>query len=218
MFSLSQCGVEMVYPAQIPPLGGFCTKGVYEYCRPVVRNAEVLAVIFVENILTDSEQQRYRLFQHVDASLLDTMQTHFTEQDCIRTADILESYILFLLDRYGDTTFIPTDGLIENIKSYIAENLLYDFSMKDLSAVFNYNEKYLGRLFKRKTGHTVKEYCNAAKVERAKALLSNYSLRICDVATRAGFNNVTYFNCVFHHITGVSPHAFRERTEHTVLL
>lgn len=53
--------------------GGFCAKGVYEYCRPVV--------------------------------------------------------------------------LMENTKSYIEENLLYDFSMADIAAVLSYNKKSTVKMF-----------------------------------------------------------------------
>ncbi len=192
--------------------GGFCVKGVYEYCRPVVRDGEVVAVVFVGNILTDSEAQKLKLRKHIKKmSLLKTMQTDFSEKDCVRTADVVESYILFLLDRYGDTPKEAANALIGNIKSYIEENLLYDFSMTDLSAVFNYNEKYLGRLFKTKTGLTIKEYCNQAKVEKAKKLLKHSQTRISDIATQSGFNNVTYFNRMFRTVAGISPQEYRDK-------
>ena len=121
----------------------------------------------------------------------------------------MESYIRFLLDQYGETPQKPMDALIENIKSYITENLLYDFSMADLSAVFNYNEKYLGRLFKSKVGCSIADYCNAAKIEKAKSLLKNNRIPISSVAAQAGFNNVTYFNRVFRKRTGLSPQEYR---------
>ena len=191
------------------PCAGYCTKGIYEYCRPVIRNDMVVAVIWVGNILTDDPKQQERLSRYVKKSLLRTMQTNFTHEDCERIADLLESYIHYLLDRYGETTKESFDVLIENIKSYIDENLLHDFSMADLSTVFNYNEKYLGRLFKQKTGNTIKEYCNIAKIKKARHLLQNSNLNIADIAGQVGYNNVTYFNRIFKRITGLSPQEYR---------
>lgn len=191
--------------------GGFCIKGVYEYCHPVVRGSDVLSVIFIGNILSNNKAQHFTLRKHFDESLLETMQTNFSEKDCIQTADLLESYILHLLDKYGDTPRQPTDALIENIKNYIAENLLYDFSMSDLSAVFNYNEKYLGRLFKSKTGYTIKEYCHACKIEKAKSLLKTSNLSITDISAQSGFNSVSYFNRIFKRITDISPQQYRSK-------
>ena len=193
--------------------GGFCTKGVYEYCHPVIRGDDVLAVIFIGNILTDSTQQRNILKKQFDDTLIATMQTDYPEQACVRTADILESYILLLLEKYGNTAGISNDTLVRNIKNYINENLLFDFSMSDLSVVFNYNEKYLGRLFKHKAGCTIKEYCNASKIELSKILLENKELSISDISARSGFNNVTYFNRIFKRITGLSPQEYRNTKE-----
>ena len=127
-----------------------------------------------------------------------------------RTAEILASYILFLLEMYGDSTQQSSDILLENIKNYIEENLLYDFSMADLAAMFNYNEKYLGRLFKSKTGNTVAEYCNIRKIEKAKGLLKKSRLSIADIASQSGYNNVTYFNRIFKKITGRTPEEYRD--------
>ena len=116
------------------PMAGFCTNGVYEYCRPVIHNDRVICVIFIGNILMDSEEQRKKLTARVDAELLETMEQQFTLADCEETADILESYIHFLFDRYGieNKTFDP---LVENIKSYLREN--QEITVEELAAAFN---------------------------------------------------------------------------------
>ena len=191
------------------PFGGRCIMGVYEYCQPVILNDTVVAVVFVGNIYTGSEKQLKRLRTNVDPDLYPTMQHNFSEDDCKRVAGIVTSYILFLMDRYGATEKSAFDPLLDNIKSYINENLLYDFSMTDLSVAFNYDEKYLGRLFKSRTGLSVKEYCNKRKTETAKKLLTETNLSIADIAVQTGYNNVTYFNRIFKRITGISPRQYR---------
>lgn len=193
------------------PIAGLCTNGVYEYCRPVIYDERVICVIFVGNILPDDPAQRKRLEAWADPSLLETMEKSFTFQDCVQTADVLESYILLLFDRYGieDKTFDP---LVENIKNYIRENLAYDFTMEELAAAFNYTPKYLGRMFKRRTGYTVKEYYNRSKVLQAKRLLAETNLSIEHIAVQAGFNSAAYFDRVFRNLTGLSPQAYRSTT------
>ena len=193
------------------PIGGFCAKGVYEYCRPVLRGDDVLCVIFIGNILTDSDRQHQILRKHTDPALLETMQQNCTEQDCAKVADLLESYLFFLFEAYGYTLNEPSDALIDNIKNYITENLSWDFSMTELSGVFNYNPKYLGRLFKVKTGCSIKEYCNRCKLETAKQLLKSTKLTILEVSARSGFNNVTYFDRQFRKHTGLSPREYRAK-------
>jgi len=190
-------------------IGGLCSKGVYEYCRPIVRNNDVPAVIFVGNILTDDKHQHYILQKQFGIALLDTMQPDVSQKTCVQIADVLESYILFLMEQYGDTPSQPADALIENIKGYITENLLYDFSLADLAAVFNYNEKYLGKLFKAKTGYSMSEYVNLRRIEISSELLINTELSITEIATKTGFNNVSYFNRVFKKLKGVTPTEYR---------
>ena len=190
-------------------MGGICTNGIYEYCRPVVYDDRVIAVIFVGNILTGDPRQHARLARLNDPALTDTMERNMTPEDCAALADILESYIVFLFDRYGieNKTYDP---LIANIKTYIRENLSYNFSMEELASAFNYTEKYLGRMFKARTGQSVKGYCNAARVAQAKKLLTDTKLSIAAIAEQLGFSSIAYFDRVFSKITGLSPQQYRE--------
>ena len=188
------------------PMAGFCSSGVYEYCRPVIYDDRVICVIYVGNVLLPAG--RKRLEERIDPDLLATMETQFTPEDCVKTADILESYITFLFDRYGNESK-PFDPLVENMKNYIRENLSYGFSMEELSRAFNYTPKYLGQVFKQRTGKTVKEYCNARKIEQAKRLLVETSMSIEAIAVQVGFNSTTYFDRIFHRTTGQSPQSYR---------
>lgn len=189
-------------------IAGLCSNGVYEYCRPVIYEGRVICVVFVGNILTGDPVQRQRLEARVSSELLETMEQKLTPEDCVRMADIVESYIICLFDRYGieNKTFDP---LIENIKNYIRENLMYGFSMAELAAAFNYTPKYLGRIFKSKTGQSISQYCNTAKVAQAKLLLAESDISVERVSMQTGFNSVTYFDRIFHKVTGLSPQEYR---------
>ena len=193
-------------------IAGHCTNGVYEYCRPVIYDGKVICVVFVGNILPKDPGQRKKLTERVGQELLQTMETEFSDEDCVRVADILESYIMLLFDRYGmeNKTFDP---LIENIKSYIRENLSYDIAMEDIASAFNYSPKHLGRLFKQRCEMTVKEYCNREKVNRAKRLLAETDLPIDRVAVEAGFSSATYFDRVFRKITDRTPQMYRQKAK-----
>mgnify|MGYP003300009867 CR=1 FL=1 len=89
------------------------------------------------------------------------------------------------------------------------ENLTYDFDVSDVSKIFNYNDKYLGKLFKQKTGIAIKEYVNLRRIEIAEELLKNTFLTVTDISIKIGFNNVTYFNRIFKKLRGVTPTQFR---------
>lgn len=189
-------------------IAGLCVNGVYEYCRPVIYEDRVIGVIFIGNILTGDPAQRQRLEKRVGRDLLETMEQSFSPEDCVRIADILESYIVFLFAHYGIEND-DFDPLVENIKNYIRENLTYDFTMEELAAVFNYSPKYIGRIFKIKTGQTIKEYCNRVKVAQARRLLIETDLSVENVALQAGYSSATYFDRVFRKNTGFSPQEYR---------
>lgn len=201
--------VQKTVIAKRRPMAGVCTGGVYEYVSPVICNDRVCCVIFVGNILTDDLRQRQRLEQLGRPELLQTMEKNFSKEDCIRVSKVLESYIRFLLERYGmgQSGFDP---LVENIKNYIRENLASELSIVQLAEAFGYTEKYMGRLFKTRTGQTVTEYINGVKISNAKKLLTETKLNIDAIALQTGFNSVTYFDRVFHKITGVSPQTYRK--------
>lgn len=192
------------------PLSGCCINGIYEYCHPVTVENDVVCVLFIGHILNKAHLRHKQLYSRFSSDLISALQEGFSEDDCIRTAEILETYILLLLDKYRDYPAVGHDMLIENIKSYIEENMFHDLSMKELAYIFSYNEKYLGRLFKDRTGQTVKEYCNRSRVETAKKLLISSDKSVADISAAVGFNNVTYFNRLFKALVGKSPTEFKK--------
>lgn len=195
------------------PMEGYCTKGVYEYCHPVIWEDRVVAIIFVGNVLTEDQSQRQRLLRHVEPDLLETMEQRFSREECRETALILDSYIRLLLDRYGTEGTEEYDPLVENIKSFIRENTAYDFTVEDLAQRFGYNPKYLGRLFAQHAGCTVKQFCTSIRVNKAKELLTKTNLSIADIARQVGYDYVTYFDRVFLEATKLSPGQYRAATK-----
>lgn len=189
--------------------GGFCVNGVFEYCRPIISGHDVLAVIFIGNILLDQDIQRTKLLENFDEALLATMARGVSYADVERIGNLIESYTRFLLDKYDKCNKAQFNPLIENIKNYIEENLTYPLCMSELAKAFHYNEKYMGRLFKKETGLSVGEYINRKKIKTAKKLLKETKKTVTEIAFAVGFNNVTYFNRVFKKEVGISPCEYR---------
>jgi len=186
--------------------GGLCFNGVYEYCYPVVEKGVVIAVIFIGNILPAPSSQLSKPM----AQFSDTFQRDFSPGQCRQFGSIIENHIKLLIHEYSDqkTEFNP---LVENIIHYIRESLYHDISVRQIANLFNYNEKYLGKLFKKHTGQTVKEYINGMRLNHAEELLKNTILCVTEIAAKSGFNNVTYFNRSFKRQFGVSPTEYRKQ-------
>ena len=184
--------------------GGCCINGVYEYTRPVVIDDEVICVIYVGNIFAEEGRKKLEKYP-VDISC---MEHNFSYEQCDVLGNLIEGYIRTLLEKYPDTAdrFNP---LVKNIKSYLNENLEYDVSVSYLSELFHYNAVYLGRIFKKETGMSIKEYVNIERIKKAQKLLW-HNESITGTAQQCGFNNVTYFNGVFKKCTGITPSEYKK--------
>jgi AraC-like DNA-binding protein/ligand-binding sensor protein len=68
---------------------------------------------------------------------------------------------------------------------------------------------YFCKLFKKATGMTLTEYVARVRVEKAKLLLGNRSMRISEVVFAAGFGSIPQFNTVFKRHVGMPPTEYR---------
>jgi AraC-like DNA-binding protein len=68
---------------------------------------------------------------------------------------------------------------------------------------------YFCKLFKKATGMTLTEYVARVRVEKAKALLSDPTLRISEVVYAAGFGSIPQFNSIFKRHVGMPPTEYR---------
>jgi AraC-like DNA-binding protein/ligand-binding sensor protein len=68
---------------------------------------------------------------------------------------------------------------------------------------------YFCKLFKKATGMTLTEYVSRVRVEKAKTLLLDPSLRISEIVYAAGFGSIPRFNSVFKRHVGVPPTEYR---------
>ena len=69
----------------------------------------------------------------------------------------------------------------------------------------NVSRFYFCKLFKKATGMTLTEYVSRIRVEKAKTLLVDPSLRISEIVFSAGFGSIPQFNSVFKRIVGMPP-------------
>ena len=70
---------------------------------------------------------------------------------------------------------------------------------------------YFCKIFKKTTGITFTEYVARVRVEKAKSLLMNPSLRVSEVVFAAGFGSIPQFNSVFKRFVGKSPTEYRSK-------
>lgn len=192
--------------------GGLCINGVYEFTHPVIIDGEVVCIIFIGNILPpEDKKEKLNWKLRERRELIETLEGSFSKERCEALGELIESYIRMILElcpsKTEDDDFDP---LIENLKNYIEANLEYEIDLSLIAQMFHYNEKYLGRLFKKKTGYSFSEYINLRRIERGRDLLLSEKDTIINISSKIGFNNVTYFNRLFKKRYGVTPSEYRK--------
>ena len=199
------------------PFAGFCVNGVYEYTRPLLENDEIFCIIYIGNIYLKNNRPKnltaeLKKYDIPAQEIIATMEPDFTYEKCIKLADMLESYIRILLKESPTSTngneYIP---IIENIKNYITANLEYNITPEQIAEAFHYNKQYVGRLFKQKTGKSIKEYINYRRLKLANILLTETNDTVLSISMRLGYNNISYFNRIYKQYYGITPGEYRQQ-------
>lgn len=75
---------------------------------------------------------------------------------------------------------------------------------------FYVSPEYLGKVYKRETGKSLKDSISEYRIQKAKELLLTPNVRIGEVAMQVGFDSFTYFSTMFKKYTGVTPNEYRK--------
>jgi transcriptional regulator GlxA family with amidase domain len=94
---------------------------------------------------------------------------------------------------------------------FIWENFQNPIGTKEIAAVAGLNRRKLERDFRRHLGRSVKDEITQLRLERAKKLLLETSLKANEVAGQCGFSSIVHFSKVFHQHTKIRPSHYRRR-------
>ncbi len=96
--------------------------------------------------------------------------------------------------------------LLQNIE----KNYDKELNLKEISYELKVNSIYLGQLFQKETGSLFSDYINNYRINKAKELLINTSLKANEVGELVGYSNKNYFYRKFKNIVGVTPSEWRK--------
>lgn len=102
------------------------------------------------------------------------------------------------------------DPRIKKATFYINEHYSEDITVSSLAAQTQLNPVYFGRLFKKATGSTCKEYLNRIRINNAEMMLSSGDFNVSEAAQRCGFHDISYFSHMFKLMKGYSPSLTRK--------
>ncbi|MBQ2816713.1 MAG: AraC family transcriptional regulator [Clostridia bacterium] len=108
----------------------------------------------------------------------------------------------------SNTHIDPEYQQVYTVINYIYSHLEDELSPDDIAQKLYINRRFLSQLFKKTTGLTVGEYVTKCRIMRAIDYLSK-DMRIDDVCSAVGFNNLSHFSRTFKKHMGVSPKKYQ---------
>ncbi|WP_372663502.1 response regulator [Cohnella sp.] len=110
--------------------------------------------------------------------------------------------------RYALTANRPFE--VGDIKLYIDNHYFEDIKISMFTDKYYLSREYLMKLFKQQFGYGIHEYVQMVRMNKAKELLDDPSLKIQDIAERLGYKDKNYFSKAFRNYYSVSPSEYRD--------
>ena len=195
------------------PFCGHCIYGIYEAVMPVIIGEKVVAIVYVGNAIVDIDHTQSRIKKVCQRTGVDRKMLSEQTQNCefsntpdefLRIAEIVCDYITMLYIKEPKVS-TSMHWLVFALKQHADCMYCFNPTLKDLSAIYHKNEKYMGRLFKNEMQISFHEYCLLLKLKKAESLLLGTTDKILDIALECGFDNISYFNKAFKKRYGMSP-------------
>ncbi|MCX2839059.1 substrate-binding domain-containing protein [Salinimicrobium sp. MT39] len=103
---------------------------------------------------------------------------------------------------------------LKQLNEVIDKNLQdQNFSVEELSNIFNISRVHLYRKVKAMLGLTVNEYINSQRLAKGKYLLEDTNLNVSEIAYSVGYSSPGYFSTSFKNKYGLTPKKFRDSKE-----
>lgn len=100
--------------------------------------------------------------------------------------------------------------LVKSIMEHLRINYERDMTLTELEKEFGLSKGHICRLFKSITHMTPFEYLNYYRINQSADFLEHSDDEISVIATRSGFNNISYYNRTFQKYMHMTPSEFRK--------
>lgn len=101
--------------------------------------------------------------------------------------------------------------IVKNALKYIENNYEQKLTLSDVAEKTYVSQWHLSKLLNRHTGKNFSEILNSARIEAAKRMLADPSLRIGEISEKVGFLDMAHFSRVFKKLTGISANEYRQQ-------
>lgn len=124
-----------------------------------------------------------------------------------RTLDICSKIIKIIVktERSGK------ERIFDMVERYIKTHFREDIVIKDIASIMYMSPGYLGALFTKEKGMSIKEYIHHLRMSEAEKLMKESEKTISDIAYEVGYNNYNHFYTQFERHFGMTPIEYRKK-------
>lgn len=101
--------------------------------------------------------------------------------------------------------------IIRKVQDIIEAEYGHDIGLESIAEKVYLTPCYLSTLFKKEMKVSLVNYIRDYRMQRARELLRDTTVRVADIGRRVGYTNLPYFYTVFKNQFGMTPVEFREQ-------
>lgn len=101
--------------------------------------------------------------------------------------------------------------IVKNALAYIEENYTKKLTLSEVAEKTYVSQWHLSKLLNRYVEQSFSDILNHIRIEHAKELLLDPSLRIGDISEMVGFLDLAHFSRVFKKQEGISANEYRNK-------
>lgn len=123
-----------------------------------------------------------------------------------RACGIVREYVMKMFKMLTDMNSSSGQRQARMAVEYIQKNYMNpNLSLNDICSYLNISTSYFSTIFKEMTGETFTEVLIRTRMEKAKELLENTTMKNYEIAEKVGFSDPHYFGISFKKMTGITP-------------
>jgi AraC-like DNA-binding protein/ligand-binding sensor protein len=130
-------------------------------------------------------------------------------QAAVQLLNVFAQYLAELGSRQAVACSETEPQAVAIAKQFVQAHAEEPIHLEQVVQHVNVSRFHFCKVFKKTTGMTLTEYVARVRVERAKSLLVDPSLRVSEVVYAAGFGSIPQFNSVFKRHVGMPPTEYR---------
>lgn len=170
-------------------------------------DVSILKMIFeVDNYFFQYGVSIKKILEEMDSGYLDIYQKNSLD---LKKAWIV-SILVLVSQEVKRKRVEKISGIICEVKRYIEKKFCCNtICLESVAELFKKSPPYLSKLFKEETGENFSDYITRLRMEKAKELLKDVTVKAYEVGEMVGYADISHFSRKFKSYTGMSPSQFR---------